>query len=114
MRNVAPGPGSADHLNAASAKRGDARRAARRGVRMRAQLRDKGTPFEILVVDLSATGFRGETVYKLWPGARVFISLPGLAGIEAKVAWRDHTQVGCAFVTPLHPAVLDHITRSVR
>jgi hypothetical protein len=86
------------------------RHALRRAVKMRAHLRDRGTTrFEIDVVDLSMTGFRAQTSFTLWPGTTVWLTLPGLAGLEAVVAWRDKSRYGCAFVKPLHPAVFDHI-----
>lgn len=88
----------------------DSRRALRKAVKMRAHLRDRGTTrFEIDVVDLSTTGFRAQTSFTLWPGQTVWLTLPGLAGLEAVVAWRDKFRYGCAFAKPLHPAVLDHI-----
>ena len=86
------------------------RRALRKSVRMRAHLRDRGqTRFEIEVTDLSASGFRAETSFTLWPGTVVWLTLPGLAPLEAVVAWRDKFAYGCAFHKPLHPAVFDHI-----
>ena len=86
------------------------RRALRKAVKMRAHLRDRGqTKFEIDVVDLSASGFRAETSFTLWPGRVVWLTLPALAGREAVVAWRDKFKYGCAFQKPLHPAVFDHI-----
>lgn len=88
----------------------DSRRSLRHAVRMRAHLRDRGqTRFEIDVVDLSQAGFRAETSFTLWPGTTVWLTLPGLAPLEAMVAWRDRHQYGCAFARPLHPAVFDHI-----
>ena len=88
----------------------ESRRALRKAVRLRARLRDRGaTRFAIDVIDLSTTGFRAETAYNLHPGTVVWISLPGLAGLEAIVAWRTHECIGAAFRHPLHPAVFDHI-----
>ena len=86
------------------------RTALRRSVRMRAHLRDRGTTrFEIDVLDLSTTGFRAQTSFSLWPGATVWITLPGLSGLESTVAWREQTLYGCAFTKPLYPAVFEHI-----
>ena len=88
----------------------DARRALRKSVKMRAHLRDRGqTRFEIEVTDLSMSGFRAETSFTLWPGTIVWLTLPGLAALEAVVAWRDKFKYGCAFAKPLHPAVFEHI-----
>lgn len=86
------------------------RHALRKHVKMRAHLRDRGnTRFEIEVVDLSVTGFRAQTSFTLWPGTTVWLTLPGLAALEAVVAWRDKFRYGCAFSKPLHPAVFEHI-----
>ncbi|TPG16665.1 pilus assembly protein PilZ [Sphingomonas koreensis] len=91
---------------------GDHRRALRKAVKLSAQLRDRGTTkFSIDVVDLSTSGFRAETSFTLYEGNRVWLTLPGLAGLEATVAWRDGYTYGCAFGQPLHPAVFDHIVR---
>ncbi len=86
------------------------RRALRRAVKVRAHLRDRGqTRFEIDVVDLSQSGFRAQTSFTLWPGTVVWLTLPGLAPLEAVVAWRDRSTYGCAFAKPLHSAVFEHI-----
>ncbi|MCW6531437.1 pilus assembly protein PilZ [Sphingomonas sp. MMSM24] len=88
----------------------ESRLALRKAVKMRAHLRDRGTTrFEIEVVDLSTTGFRAHTSFTMWPGQTVWLTLPGLAALEAVVAWRDKFKYGCAFAKPLHPAVFDHI-----
>ena len=86
------------------------RRSLRKAVKMRARLRDRGqTKFEVDVLDLSATGFRAETSFTLWPGTIVWLTLPGLGSLEAVVAWRDKLLYGCSFAKPLHPAVFDHV-----
>jgi hypothetical protein len=86
------------------------RRALRRPVKLRAKLRDRGqTRFEIDITDLSLTGFRAETSFTLWPGSVVWLTLPGLAGLEGTVQWRDKFLYGCSLAKPLHPAVFEHI-----
>lgn len=88
----------------------DHRNALRRGVKLRAKLRNRSsTRFDIAVLDLSRTGFRAEVDYSLDPGAIVWIVLPGLQGLEATVAWRRGRIVGAAFRQPLYPAVFDNI-----
>jgi hypothetical protein len=88
----------------------DQRRALRKAVRLTGQLRDRGsTRFAIDVIDLSTTGFRAETTARLYKGALVWLTLPGMAGLEARVAWVDNARCGCAFSQPLHPAVFDRI-----
>jgi len=82
----------------------------REPVKLRATLREGGAVrFEITVIDLSSTGFRGETFHHLRPGALVWITLPGLSGLEAEIAWQRGEYFGCRFRQPLHPAVFEHI-----
>jgi PilZ domain len=84
--------------------------AARCRVSIRANVREAGsTRIDIDVVDLSATGFRFESVYGFAIGARVFLSLPTLSPLEAVVAWRNRSSFGCRFVRPLYPSVFDMI-----
>jgi len=89
----------------------DARRALRKPVRLTAQLRDRGSTrkFTIALVDLSLSGFRAETIARLHEGTLVWLTLPGMAGLEARVVWIDHVRCGCAFTQPLHQAVFDRI-----
>ena len=77
---------------AAQRERLRARRALRKAVKMRAHLRDRGTTrFEIDVIDLSITGFRALTSFTLWPGQTVWLTLPGLAGLD----WKASHTLGC-------------------
>lgn len=88
----------------------EGRRALRKAVGMRARLRERGANrFTVDVVDLSTTGFRCETSFTLYVGHVVWLTLPGLAGLEATVAWKRSYCYGFAFNRPLHPAVFDHI-----
>ena len=88
---------------------GDGRKKLRKSVRMEARIRQRGTPFDINIVDLSQSGFRGETIYNLAVGTRLYVTLPELAPLEATVVWRDPVRVGCVFTAQLHRAVFDHI-----
>ena len=69
--------------------------------------------FNILVKDLSTTGFRCDTSHPLNPGAHVWVTLAGLAPLEAEVKWRDGFYYGFAFARPLYPAVFDHIKKQM-
>ena len=94
---------------------GDNRQTLRKAVKLRARLRDRGaTRFDIEVVDLSMTGFRAETAYRLPKGTMVWITLPGMSGLEAEVAWQTYSRIGCAFRQPLHPAIFEHIVELSR
>ena len=88
----------------------DSRRALRHPVSFSAHLRDRGaTKFTVKLIDLSLTGFRAESDFGLHEGVLVWLTLPGMAALEATVVWRDGFLYGCLLSTPLHPAVFDHI-----
>ncbi|CAN5522772.1 hypothetical protein BH10PSE14_BH10PSE14_18990 [soil metagenome] len=88
----------------------EARRAARKPVAIRAQLRPPGSDrLAVEVKDLSETGFQIETVYRLTVGSTVWLAIPSLAPLEAVVAWHRDRHYGCRFHRPLYPAVFDHI-----
>lgn len=93
----------------------DGRRALRLDVSMKAALRKTGTTrFNVDVLDMSVMGFRCETAYNLTPGTRVWLGVPKLEALESIVMWREGFTYGCAFVTPLHHAVLDHVVKKFR
>ena len=88
----------------------DNRATLRRPVTFKARVRDRSAAkFEITVVDLSLTGMRGETGFTFGPGTPIWIMLPGLANLEATVAWQRGIHFGARFKTALHPAVFEHI-----
>jgi hypothetical protein len=88
----------------------DVRRAERLNVAIDASIREHGTTkFQVKVIDLSVTGFRCETSFTLYPGTRVWLTIPGFGGLEAAVAWRNKYLYGFAFDQALHPAVFQHI-----
>ena len=87
------------------------RGALRKPVQLDAQLRDRGSSkFAIRVIDISTTGFRAECEFRLHEGTLVWLTLPGMAGLEARVAWRDGNFLyGFVFAQPLHEAVFERI-----
>lgn len=91
------------------------RRENRRGVDMDAGLRRPGSgTSEVHVRDLSANGFRIETWMVLSPGDDVWLKLPGIENLPAKVAWVRGHEIGCKFEKPLHGAVLDMVVGKSR
>lgn len=81
---------------------------------MAARLRDRaGNKYDVHLLDLSITGFRAEAHYSLDQGSIVWLTIPGMQGLEATVAWRRGTVIGCSFRQPLYPAVFDHIVRTL-
>jgi PilZ domain len=90
----------------------EARRAERLSVNIKASLRKQGTTkFDVEMHDLSMTGFRFETAFTLPEGTSIWLTIPGLGGLEAKIAWRRDFLYGASFVNPLYPAVFDHIAK---
>jgi hypothetical protein len=63
----------------------------------------------IEVRDLSTHGFRAEVFERLSPDEKLWLKLPGVEGWEARVAWVRGDEIGCEFLQPLHPAVLNII-----
>jgi hypothetical protein len=93
----------------------DLRRAQRTELNVGAGLRQRGaSAVTIHVLDLSTTGFRATTHLEMLPGTDVWMKLPGLESLHAQVVWMRGHLLGCAFMRPLHPAVLDMLVRNCR
>jgi PilZ domain len=94
------------------ASHSDTRRAERLDLEFPAMLREAGmTKFQVKVKDLSVTGFRCETSFTMNPGTPIWLTIPGLSGLEATVAWKDGFKYGFAFRAPLHVAIFEHVMR---
>lgn len=96
--------------------RRDNRYAARLDVKLDALLRELGSAnrFEIHVTDLSLTGIGFTTSFRLNIDQLVAITIPGLAALEARVAWVSGYTYGCEFERALHVAVFDHLVARYR
>lgn len=68
---------------------------------------DKG--FATTVRDLSLGGFSAEALSRMRPGALCWLTLPGLAALQAEVIWNHDGMVGCAFANLLNPAVFETV-----
>ena len=91
----------------------EGRRAARAEVVLGAGLRQRGAhAVTVQVLDLSITGFRAATHLELMDGTDIWLKLPGLESLHSRVVWMKGHLLGCEFVRPLHPAVLDMIVRN--
>ena len=83
------------------------RKADRQDCAIGAGLRPRGAHgVNVSIIDMSTHGFRASTPLDLEKGSDVWLKLPGLEALHARVAWTEGYLVGCAFVQPLHPAVL--------
>lgn len=101
-----------DFRSGAFATPNEVRRAERYSLPIPGVLREPGVPkFNIMLRDVSVTGFACDTGRVMNVGARVWVTIGKLAPLEAEVRWRDGFYYGFAFVRPLYPAVLDHIAR---
>lgn len=90
----------------------DGRRATRTLVGITAKLRERGrSTMEVGVLDISTTGFRIETLFRVQSGHFVWLSIPGLVPLEAVVRWSSKSEHGCEFLQPLHPAVVGHLRK---
>src|SRR5688500_3327544 len=86
------------------------RRADRVTVELGAGLRQRGASgVSVQIMDLSTDGFRVATHLELYTGTDVWLRIPGLEPCHARVVWSEGHFVGCAFVRPLHPAVLQMV-----
>ena len=84
--------------------------APRTRLRIPASLRPSGDKgFSTTVHDLSLGGFSCEAMSKMRPGALAWVTLPGLAALQAEVIWNHDGMVGCAFANLLNPAVFEQI-----
>lgn len=75
---------------------------------------EDGKTEAIALHDISSQGFRTDWPYKLVPGDRVWLNLPGLDALPAKVAWEMDLMIGCKFDVQLHSSVLAKILNKTR
>ncbi|HEY0112226.1 MAG TPA: PilZ domain-containing protein [Allosphingosinicella sp.] len=91
----------------------EGRRAERQEVALGAGLRQRGAhAVSVQILDLSVTGFRAATHLQMMTGSDIWLKLPGLESLHARVVWMNGHIMGCEFVRPLHPAVLAMVVRN--
>lgn len=91
----------------------DIRAHERGAVRIAAEIRVSGAGKQrISVLDLSRSGFRMHCIFLIPQDRTVFLTMPGFAALEARIAWKDGDEYGCKFERPLHEAVFDHLLRA--
>jgi PilZ domain len=89
------------------------RRFDRGDVRIPCDVREKGYGHhKALIADLSRSGCRIITPMYLNQEKAVFVTLPGFAALEARIAWKRQEEYGCQFINELHEAIYDHIIRT--
>ncbi len=100
-------------LSTSSSQTAHERGAERVNVSMPAALRQRGASgVSVQIADLSTKGFRATTHLQLQRGTDVWLRMPGIEPVHARAVWTRGQQVGCEFVRPLHPAVLEMIVRN--
>jgi hypothetical protein len=85
----------------------DKRDSLRHTTRIAATLRYGTSLRRVTVSDLSTGGFRITLDDPLEPETPVALQLDGFAPTDGLVVWRAGDQLGCKFVRPLHPALVD-------
>lgn len=95
-------------------KETNTRQHARGGVQIRAEIRESGQGGKqhISVLDLSQSGFRMNCPFYIPEDRMVFLTMPGFAPMEARIAWHRGHEYGCEFLQQLYPAVYEHILRA--
>lgn len=80
-------------------------RAERVAIERPSTLRDHlRQPIDVVINDLSSTGFLLSTELNLKIGSTVSIGLPGLGSHQARVQRSDGKRYGCTFLTPITDA----------
>lgn len=85
------------------------RRADRRSYDAQIQFRKGTKRATVKLRDISQFGARVAGIFLVHEGDHFYLTLPGLAPIEARVAWVAEFEFGCEFAHPLNPAILDAI-----
>ena len=88
----------------------NAREYNRGGVEIYADIREHGAgKHKVHIIDLSPTGFRIKSSTHIRDDHAIFLTIPGYAALEARIAWHENHLYGCQFVNPLHVAIFEHI-----
>ncbi len=77
------------------------------------QFRSGARRATVKVNNLSVAGARIAVAHLLRAEDQIYLKLPGLEAIEAKVVWVDAFEAGCKFARPLHPATFAAVVRAI-
>ena len=88
------------------------RRADRRAFAAQVQFRSGTRRAAVKVRDISTLGARVSGVFLVHQGDHIFLKLPMIEPIPAKVAWAEAFEFGCEFERPLSDMILAAITRA--
>ena len=75
--------------------------------------RPSDLPYATTMHDLSRHGCKIDICEQLETGQLIWVTLPGLAPLQAKVCWADVWKAGLEFERPIHESVFDHLARKI-
>lgn len=73
--------------------------------------RHADTRYRVDLIDFSPQGCCISPPVRVPQGESVWLRIPGMEAIHAKVAWTEQWKIGLEFDTPFHPAVFDNVVR---
>ena len=67
--------------------------------------------YPVDLLDFSPQGCCISPPVRVARGDSVWLRIPGMAAVQARVAWTERWKVGLEFEHPFHPAVFDDVAR---
>lgn len=93
----------------------DTRRTGRVPLQCEVEFRRQGDPRTMVdLLDLSPEGCCIAPTVRVEPGQMIFLRMPGMEAIPAKVAWVEQWKVGVEFDRPLYGAVFDGLVARLK
>jgi len=87
------------------------RTSMRRQINVAAYIRESGArAVSGTVKDLSADGCRVISAVLLDAGTVIWLRIKGLGARQARIAWGEHGEYGCQFLSPLEWAVVEELS----
>ncbi len=86
------------------------RSAPRKRASIPASLRPSGSKsVQTVLRDISLSGFSATSIKRLHPDTIVWLTLPGLEAMQARVIWWNNNMVGCAFEQLMSPIIFENL-----
>jgi len=63
-------------------------------------------PVDAQLINISSHGFMAETDAQIAPGAHIFLTLPGVPGVAARVIWAKNGRIGGEFDEQVDPLIV--------
>ncbi|NJM49819.1 MAG: PilZ domain-containing protein [Sphingomonadales bacterium] len=91
----------------------NAREYDRGDVQIYADIREQGAgKHKVNIIDLSRSGFRIHSLTYIKVDKTVYLTIPGYAPLESRIAWHKGDLYGCELKDRLHIAIYDHILKT--